>query len=166
MTSRSKRSIDSRSASLRPRVATVATLSITLGSSRAYGPRVRAGQARRNKANRRLTGRRYKGAMVAGSRRSEFIWWSAVAAAMVIGLALRVAAAQGGLWTDEAWSMIYAAEARDPAGVFLRINHDNNHHLNSLWLQAIGMQAPPWLARLPAIICSTASIAVAALFIR
>src|SRR5437868_14033705 len=62
--------------------------------------------------------------------------------------------------------MIYASQARDAAGVFLRINHDNNHHLNSLWLQAIGMQAPPWLARLPAIVCGTISIAVAALFMR
>lgn len=85
---------------------------------------------------------------------------------MLCGLVLRVAAAQGGLWTDEAWSMIYAAKAHDPIGVFLRINHDNNHHLNSLWLQAIGPAASPVLARVPAIAAGTLSILVAALLCR
>ena len=79
-------------------------------------------------------------------------WWAAVGAIALVGLALRLLAARGGLWTDEAWSVIYAAQARDPIGVFLRINHDNNHHLNSLWLQAIGPAAPPMLARAPSIL--------------
>ena len=49
--------------------------------------------------------------------------------------------------------MIYAAQAADSIRrVFLRINHDNNHHLYSLWLQAIGPGAPPMLARAPAIL--------------
>ena len=92
------------------------------------------------------------------------LWWSTVAAIALIGLALRVIAARGGLWTDEAWSVIYAAQARDPIGVFLRINHDNNHHLNSLWLQAIGPAAPPMLARAPSVIAGTLCIIVAAVF--
>lgn len=92
-------------------------------------------------------------------------WWAAVASACLAGLALRLAAASSGaLWTDEAWSVVYAAEARDAAGVFLRINHDNNHHLYSLWLQAIGRDAPPLLARLPAIIAGTLGVLVAAIF--
>ena len=83
------------------------------------------------------------------------------------GLALRLAAARGGLWTDEAWSMINAQAARDPVGVFLRINHDNNHHLISLWLQAVGVHASPMLARAPAILAGTLAIPVAALlFVR
>ena len=53
--------------------------------------------------------------------------------------------------------MVYAAEARDPVGVFLRINHDNNHHLYSLWLQAIGPAALPMLARAPAILAGSLS---------
>ena len=87
--------------------------------------------------------------MQATHRREVFWWWAAVGAAALAGLALRIVAAHGGLWTDEAWSVIYAAQARDPAGVFLRINHDNNHHLYSLWLQAIGPAASPLLARAP-----------------
>jgi hypothetical protein len=99
-------------------------------------------------------------------RERELIcWWAALTSITFVAVALRVAAAQGGLWTDEAWSMIYAAEARDAAGVFLRINHDNNHHLYSLWLQAIGTNASPLLARLPAIIAGTLCVPAAALVV-
>ena len=67
--------------------------------------------------------------MEAGQQRQQLWWWGVVCALALAGLALRIAAAHGGLWTDEAWSVIYAAQARDALGVFLRINHDNNHHL-------------------------------------
>ena len=97
--------------------------------------------------------------------RQSRLWWVAVGAATLAGLALRLAAAQGGLWTDEAWSVIYAAQARDAVGVFLRINHDNNHHLYSLWLQAIGSDASPLVARLPAIIAGTLCVPMAALVV-
>ena len=103
--------------------------------------------------------------MTADGRAQRLWWWGAVGAIALAGLALRIAAAHGGLWTDEAWSVIYAAEARDPLGVFLRINHDNNHHLYSLWLQAIGTGAPPLLARVPAIVAGTLAIPMAALLI-
>lgn len=98
--------------------------------------------------------------------RRERLWLAVVGAIALVGLALRVAAAQGGLWTDEAWSMIYAAKAGGPLGVFLRINHDNNHHLNSLWLQAIGPAASPLVARVPSIAAGTLSILVAAFLCR
>ena len=102
--------------------------------------------------------------MDVGERQSRS-WWMAVGAAALAGLMLRIAAARGGLWTDEAWSVIYAARARDAAGVFLRINHDNNHHLYSLWLQAIGSHASPMLMRLPAIVAGTLSVPLAALVV-
>ncbi|HUP67149.1 MAG TPA: glycosyltransferase family 39 protein, partial [Sphingomicrobium sp.] len=95
--------------------------------------------------------------------RQSRLWWALVCAATLGGLALRIAAARGGLWTDEAWSVIYAARAGDAAGVFLRINHDNNHHLYSLWLQAIGPAASPMLARLPAIVAGTLCVPLAAI---
>lgn len=91
-------------------------------------------------------------------------WWAAVGLIAVAGLALRIVAARGGLWTDEAWSVIYAAQARDWVGVFLRINHDNNHHLYSLWLQAIGPDASPLLARAPAIVAGALAVPLAAIF--
>jgi hypothetical protein len=99
------------------------------------------------------------------AERQSRLWWAAVGAATLAGLALRIAAARGGLWTDEAWSVIYAARAHDAAGVFLRINHDNNHHLYSLWLQAIGPHASPMLARLPAIVAGTLCVPLAAMVV-
>src|SRR6476620_11314776 len=97
------------------------------------------------------------------AKRQSQTWWATVGAVALAGLALRIAAARGGLWTDEAWSVIYAARARDAAGVFIRINHDNNHHLYSLWLQAIGPAASPMLARAPAVVAGSLCIVVAAL---
>lgn len=88
--------------------------------------------------------------------------WTAVAALALAGLWLRIAAAHGGLWTDEAWSMAYAIEARDAIGVFLRINHDNNHHLNTLWLQFVGPNADPVLARALSIAAGTLAVPLAA----
>lgn len=93
--------------------------------------------------------------------------WACVAGFTALALALRVAAAQGGLWTDEAWSAVFAEQAGNPLGVFTGINHDNNHVLNTLWLQLVGVTAPPWLSRLPAIITGTAAVPLAgSLFIR
>jgi hypothetical protein len=103
--------------------------------------------------------------MDAIARRERLWWWLAVGGLALAGLALRVTAARGGLWTDEAWSVIYAMQAGDPLGVFLRINHDNNHHLYSLWLQAIGPAASPLLARAPAIVAGSLCVIAAAALI-
>lgn len=81
----------------------------------------------------------------------------------LLGCVLRIAAASGALWLDEAWSAVLAHDATTPLGVFVQINHDNNHHLNSLWLQMIGLDAPPLLARALAIAAGTLSIVVAGL---
>ena len=102
--------------------------------------------------------------MAVRSARLSVSVWYAITVAVAVGLLLRVLAAAGGaLWTDEAWSALHAVEVQTPLGVFLSINHDNNHHLYSLWLQAIGLQAPPLLARAPAIAAGTLTILVAAL---
>ena len=85
-----------------------------------------------------------------------------VLAIAALGLALRIAAAQGGLWVDEAWSAVLVSRVRTPWDIFVSINHDNNHHLNSLWMQAIGFGAPPLALRALSIACGTATILVAA----
>ncbi|WP_242140048.1 hypothetical protein [Sphingomonas sp. TREG-RG-20F-R18-01] len=85
-----------------------------------------------------------------------------VCAIVLLGLGLRIAAAQGGLWLDEAWSAELARQAHTPLGVFLNINHDNNHHLNSLWLQCVGSTAAPVLQRALSIVTGTIGIAVTA----
>ena len=55
----------------------------------------------------------------------------------LLGLALRIAAAQGDYWLDEAWSALFAREAATPGRVFFAINHDNNHFLNKLVFQRV-----------------------------
>ena len=81
---------------------------------------------------------------------------------ITLGFLLRIASASGGLWRDEAWSAQMATAAGTPLGVLLAINHDNNHHLNSLWLQFVGFGADPLLARALAIVAGTIAIGVAA----
>ena len=97
--------------------------------------------------------------------RRERLWWAAVGAIALAALVVRFVAARCGFWTDEAWSVIYAVEARDALGVFLRINHDNNHHLYSLWLQVIGPTASPLLARAPAILAGSLCTVAAAILV-
>jgi hypothetical protein len=101
--------------------------------------------------------------VVAGAQAIDRRWWWLLAAIVALGFVLRVAGAQGALWLDEAWSSVQAHDAGTPLGVFLNINHDNNHHLNSLWLQLVGLDAPPLLARAFSIATSTAAIAVSGL---
>ena len=90
--------------------------------------------------------------------------WLAVAALTLLGLVLRLLAARGALWLDEAWSATFAEQAVTPLGVIWRINHDNNHILNTLWLQLLGPNAHPLAQRALAIATGTATIPLAALF--
>lgn len=85
-----------------------------------------------------------------------------LAVIVAVGLALRVGGAQGALWLDEAWSAKLAQDAATPIGVFLNINHDNNHHINSVWLQFVGAGAHPIFARSLSIVTGTLAIVAAA----
>ncbi|MDT8757895.1 hypothetical protein MZO42_04225 [Sphingomonas psychrotolerans] len=98
---------------------------------------------------------------MAGAARGDKRYTWLLGAILLLGLALRIAAGHGALWLDEAWSAKQAHDAGTSLGVFLSINHDNNHHLNSLWLQWIGLGANPLLARAPAILTGTLAIYVA-----
>ncbi len=86
---------------------------------------------------------------------------AAIGGAMLLGLALRIATARGGLWVDEAWSARFVAQAGDVVGVVWRINHDNNHFLNSWWMLLVGPYAPPMLVRALSIASGVAAVAVA-----
>lgn len=92
----------------------------------------------------------------------ERLTWAAVAALTLLGLVLRLLAARGGLWLDEAWSVTFAEEAATPLGVIWRVNHDNNHILNTLWLQLVGPAASPLLQRALAIVTGAAAVPLAA----
>ena len=89
--------------------------------------------------------------------------WAWVWPIAALGLLLRLLAAQGALWLDEAWSAVTAHDVATPLGILLQINHDNNHHLTSLWLQLVGLDASPVLQRGLSILTGTLTIPVAAL---
>jgi hypothetical protein len=84
-------------------------------------------------------------------------------ACAVAALMLRLMAARGGLWVDEAWSAVFAGDVAPLIGVFASIHHDNNHHLNTLWLQLVGPAASPVMMRALSIVTGTAAVMVAAL---
>jgi hypothetical protein len=79
----------------------------------------------------------------------------------LIGLSLRIAAAHGGLWLDEAWSAVFARDAGSALDIFFTIRHDNNHYLNTLWLYLTGWGAPPVVSRLFSIVTGTLTIVAA-----
>lgn len=100
--------------------------------------------------------------MTAARRASVRGTHAAIGAAMVLGLALRIAVARGGLWLDEAWTAKFVAQAGDPIGVVWQINHDNNHFLNSWWMLLVGPYAPTLLVRALSIATGIGAVAVAA----
>jgi hypothetical protein len=81
----------------------------------------------------------------------------ATAAVVVAGVALRVAAARGPLWMDEIWSILLARYGRSLAGV-VTLHHDNNHHLNTLWLLLVGPDRSPLLYRVPAVLAGAGMV--------
>ncbi len=92
--------------------------------------------------------------------RRLLLWLVAIA---LLGLVLRIAAAKGDYWLDEAWSAVFARDAATPGRVFFAINHDNNHFLNTLWLQLVGWGALPVIGRALSIVSGTAGVLVAGL---
>lgn len=86
-----------------------------------------------------------------------------IGALALIGLGLRIAGAQGGLWLDEAWSADFARKAKSPIDIFFVIHHDNNHYLNTLWMYLAGWGAPPMVSRLLSIVTGTVTILIGGL---
>ena len=87
---------------------------------------------------------------------------SALFAILGVAVWVRMLSAHGGLWVDEAWSAVLVAKVDTPWAVFTSINHDNNHHLNSLWMQAVGYAAPPLALRALSIVTGAATVLVVA----
>jgi uncharacterized membrane protein len=90
-------------------------------------------------------------------------WWIAAGAVVAAGGALRLAGAAGDLWLDEIWSLELARAAPSAGAVFTALHVDNNHHLNTLYLMALGPDAPSLAYRMLAVLAGTALPAVAVL---
>lgn len=79
---------------------------------------------------------------------------------VVLGAWLRFRGAQGDLWLDEIWSLNLTATLNAWHEVFWKLIHDNNHHLNTLWLYIVGEGREAWIYRLASIVAGTLSILV------
>ena len=91
----------------------------------------------------------------------------AICATLVVaGAVLRVLAAQDELWLDELWSFRLVHTLTEPAGIFTRLHHDNNHHLNSLYLWFV-TGSPVWIRyRLHVVAAGIVTLVVAAVLAR
>ncbi|MFC3420615.1 hypothetical protein ACFOHO_00715 [Rhizorhabdus histidinilytica] len=82
---------------------------------------------------------------------------------IALGLALRIGAARGDYWLDEAWTALFAREARTPGEMLLAIGHGHGDLLTIAWLQLVGWGGSPLLGRALSIACGAAGIGVAGL---
>ena len=81
-----------------------------------------------------------------------------------IGAVVRVFAARNDLWFDEVWTLELLRERVHSFGdVFTNVKHSNNHHLCSLWMWLVGQKASALVYRLPSVLASIGTIAVAGL---
>ncbi|MHB1311236.1 MAG: ArnT family glycosyltransferase, partial [Gemmatimonadaceae bacterium] len=71
---------------------------------------------------------------------------------------LILAAARGDLWLDEVWSLEMARRARSMGDIFLRLKHDNNHPVNTLFLYLMGPQEHLGWYRLLAVLSGIGSL--------
>ena len=85
--------------------------------------------------------------------RSPRINWLLVATVsiLIIGIALRIAAAFQPLWLDEIWSLSLAESIQRPWEVFA-IHHLNNHPLNTLYLWLLGYGRSTITYRIPSLL--------------
>ena len=90
-----------------------------------------------------------------------FILLMAVAS-FVVGAVVRVLAAQNDLWFDEVWTLQLLPERVHSFGdVFTNLKHSNNHHLCSLWMWLVGQNASALVYRLPFVLASIGTVALA-----
>jgi hypothetical protein len=64
-----------------------------------------------------------------------------MATVIAAGILLRAPGLFTDFWLDEIWSLSMAQAARTPLEIFTSLRHDNNHHLNTLWIWLAGAQA-------------------------
>jgi len=92
-------------------------------------------------------------------------WRSILIVSVIVAAAgaVRLIGARGDLWLDEIWTLLLIAPARSVGEILLDIGHDNNHHLNSIYLYVIGPAASPLAQRGLAVALGTATVVVAGL---
>jgi hypothetical protein len=116
----------------------------------------------RRSATGRASGKSFTDALEPGATPGGRRTGALIAAALIaVALILRLSAAFNDLWLDELWSLAFARRASSPADLLLRIQHDNNHPLNTLWMYLLGQDAPGFMYRLPAVLAGTGAVILA-----
>ncbi len=85
----------------------------------------------------------------------------AVVVLVLLGGALRLAAARNDLWFDEIWTLLLLDRITAPGDILTRLRHDNNHPLNSLLAWWLRGESPPWVIRLPAVLAGMLTVLAA-----
>lgn len=80
---------------------------------------------------------------------------------VLLAAVLRAAGLATEFWLDEIRALSNVAAIGSAAEVFTGIHHDSNHWLVSLWMYAVGREAPFWLYRLPSLLAGVATVLVA-----
>jgi hypothetical protein len=87
----------------------------------------------------------------------EEMKWS-YAAIVLVAAFLRLPGLFTELWLDEIRGLSNVAAIDGAAFVFTAIHHDSNHWLVSLWMYAVGQDAPFWVYRLPSFVAGVAAV--------
>ena len=104
-----------------------------------------------------------------GPRAGAAADWLAAAGLVALlawAAALRAWACQTELWLDEVWSVLLVRELGSPLGVLGAIHHDNNHYLNSWFLQAIGEPRAFFVYRLHSLVAGVGTVVLACVWAR
>ncbi len=80
---------------------------------------------------------------------------------IALSAAIRLPAIFSDFWLDEIWSLSATREFKSAVEVFTKFNFDNNHHLNSLFLYALGDQRYWELYRIPSLLSGVAIVLLA-----
>ncbi len=80
---------------------------------------------------------------------------------IALSVAIRIPALFSDFWLDELWSLSATQGLTSAVEVFTKLNSDNNHHLNSLFLYALGDQRYWELYRIPSILSGVAIVLLA-----
>lgn len=83
-----------------------------------------------------------------------------ISGGLIVSSMLIAFAARGDLWLDEIWSIFFAEAARSPFEIVTKYRHDNNHLLNTLYMYAVGRDAPLYQYRLLAVASGILSLII------
>lgn len=80
---------------------------------------------------------------------------------LIVAVSARYLAALGELGLDEVWTINLLGSVHSVADIFLKIHHDNNHYLNSIWVWLCGLESPALTLRFLSLLCGAACVLLA-----